>query len=160
MPTNNFTYRKATISDLERLKELEQRVIEAERPFNSFIRASKTSYYDLNDLLSSENSCVMVAECEGKIVACGYVKIQSSKPAMTHDIHGYLGFMCVTPKFRGQSLIQEIIQRLIKSAKAKGVSVFYLDVYTQNSGAIKAYEKAGFTSSMIEMKLDVSQYAD
>ena len=46
--------------------------------------------------------------------------------------------------------------RLINWSKTKGIVDFYLDVYDDNDAAIRAYGKAGFTKSLVEMKLNIS----
>ncbi|GEA13243.1 GNAT family N-acetyltransferase [Alteromonas sp. KUL49] len=151
-----LTYREANLSDIDMLKTLEQCVIEAERPFNESIKTEGAFYYDLVDLITQERSAVMVGESEGKIVATGYIQIRASKPSLDHDEHGYLGFMYVKPEFRGQGINKIMLESLINWGNAKGISDFYLDVYAENASAISAYEKAGFTSSIIEMKLNTS----
>ena len=50
-------------------------------------------------------------------------------------------------------LNKQVIEHLIVWAKSRGVCDFYLDVYGDNQAAVKAYEKLGFTSSLVEMKL-------
>lgn len=148
-----MNFRHATISDVDALLTLEQGVVEAERPFNSVIKAQEARYYDIPELIANEHSCLLVAEVAGEIVATGYVQIRQSKPSLVHDVHGYLGFMYVVPAYRGQGLNKQMMDRLIIWAEERGVNDFYLDVYSANQSAITAYEKAGFQPSLLEMKL-------
>lgn len=145
-------FRQAVIPDLNKLLILEQKVVEAERPFNSSIKNSKPKYYDLDKLISEDDSYLLVAEDEGVIVATGYSQIQLSKESLEHERHAYLGFMYVSPKYRGQGLNKNIIDRLITWSKNQGVNDHYLEVYSGNSSAIRAYEKFGFNPCLIEMK--------
>ncbi len=144
--------RPATLDDLAQLRTLEQGVVEAERPFNTAIKDGSPTYYDLNDLITSEDSLLLVIEVTEEIIATGYIQIRQSKQSLRHDRHGYLGFMFVAPEQRGKGLNHKIIDALINWGEEKGVSDFYLDVYFENQAAIRAYEKVGFSSSMIEMK--------
>ncbi|WP_040521876.1 GNAT family N-acetyltransferase [Aliiglaciecola lipolytica] len=148
--------RQATLADKIELLELEQRQIDAERPFNTAIKQQDAIYYDLNTLLSSAKSYVAVAEIENKIIGIGYAQIRDSKQAFVHDQHIYLGFMYVAPEYRGRRINKLIIETLVSWGKEKGISDFYLDVYSENDAAINAYKKAGFTESIIEMKLSLS----
>ncbi|WP_246028984.1 GNAT family N-acetyltransferase [Parashewanella tropica] len=50
-----------------------------------------------------------------------------------------------------------ILDKLFAWGKERGVSDFYLDVYSANDSAIKAYEKAGFQPSLLEMKLNLGE---
>ncbi|MEL7296359.1 MAG: GNAT family N-acetyltransferase [Pseudomonadota bacterium] len=156
----DFVYREATLADLAVLKEFEQGVVQAERPFNPMIRDANVTYYDLAALIESADACVIVAELDGTVVASGYVKIVASEPSLTHDRHAYLGFMFVAPEARRQGLNQRILTRLIEWASARGIPYCYLDVYAANTGAIAAYEKFGFRPNVIEMRLDNTRQPD
>ena len=146
-------FRQATLSDVNALLALEQAVVDAERPFNSAIKAQGARYYDIPALVTDDDSYLLVAEDNGAIVATGYVQIRQSKPSLEHNVHGYLGFMYVAPAYRGMGLNKEIIDTLMAWAESKQVFDFYLDVYAENRAAINAYEKVGFQPSMLEMKL-------
>ena len=152
-PALNF--REAAPGDLEQLYALEQKVVEAERPFNSAIKAGHPTYYDIEALLSGSESCLLVAEESGVIIGTGYAQIRPSKASLEHDSHAYLGFMYVASAHRGQGINRRIIDMLIAWSKKQGVSDYYLDVYSGNTSAIRAYEKIGFEPCIIEMKLGV-----
>jgi len=148
-------YREANLDDLECLRGLEQRVVDAERPYNSLIRESGAHYYDIEQLIVDENCYMLVGEAGGVTVATGYAKIRESKPSLAHAFDSYLGFMFVAPAYRGQGVNREIMNRLISWSRDKGVTDFYLDVYSENTPAINAYVKAGFSESIVEMKLSL-----
>ncbi|WP_419146738.1 GNAT family N-acetyltransferase [Pseudoalteromonas 'SMAR'] len=145
--------RAATSADIEALRALEQQVVAAERPFNQAIKAVDAIYYDLEAMLSDGNTHLIVGEIGNQIVATGYAQIRQSKAQLVHEQHGYLGFMLVLPEYRGQGLNQQVMEHLIEWCKARDINDFYLDVYSSNQAAIRAYEKAGFTPCLLEMKL-------
>ena len=122
-------FRQATLSDVNALLALEQAVVDAERPFNSAIKAQGARYYDIPALVTDDDSYLLVAEDNGAIVATGYVQIRQSKPSLEHNVHGYLGFMYVAPAYRGMGLNKQIIDTLMAWAESKQVFDFYLDVY-------------------------------
>ena len=145
--------REATPADLPRLLELEQGVIEFERPLNSSLKSRDTFYYDLPNMISDDNTHLIVVEDCGRIVGTGYAQIRNSKECLVHETHSYIGFMFVSSDHRGQGLAQKILDRLIEWSKGEGVKDIYLDVYAQNESAIKSYNKAGFKPCLLEMKL-------
>lgn len=151
---NKINYREALLNDKSVLLEFEQKVLDAERPYNSSIKLVDAFYYDLENLLTSKKSHLLVADVNGTLVGTGYAQIRSSKQALTHGIHSYLGFMYVVPAYRGRGINKGIVERLIQWSASQGISDCYLDVYSENEAAIRAYQKAGFVSSVIEMKLD------
>ncbi|AUP80159.1 GNAT family N-acetyltransferase [Flavivirga eckloniae] len=147
--------RKATLNDLPVLLEFEQGVIIAERPFNPTIKDGDINYYNIDELITHEDSEVFVAEINGNIVASGYAKIKTDRHYLKHTHQGYLGFMYVSEAHRGKRLNKMIVDALLKWCKARHVFEIRLDVYNDNIPAIKAYEKAGFKKHMINMRLDI-----
>jgi len=149
------TIREATLDEMESLLAFEQGVITAERPFNDRLKPDPIHYYDLPDLITSENATVLVAEANGVLVGSGYAQIRKAKPYMKHDFHSYLGFMYVAPEYRGQGINQQVLKHLTEWSKSQGVHHLVLDVYADNQTAIRAYEKAGFKNDFIEMCMTV-----
>nr|WP_125782755.1 GNAT family N-acetyltransferase [Pseudoalteromonas rubra] len=149
--------RTATAEDLPILRQLEQAVIAAERPYNQAIKPQDARYYDLPALLDCPDSLLVVGEQDGKIVATGYVQHRDSKAQLVHARHGYLGFMYVDPDYRGQGLNQAIMAYLMNWSKQQAIHDFYLDVYSDNQAAIRAYEKAGFSPCLLEMKVHLGE---
>lgn len=146
--------RPAQPADIAELLRFEQGVITAERPFNPQIR-DQAHYYDLDVLIQDKQSLLVVAEDAGVLVASGYAQIRESKAHLRHDRHAYLGFMFVKPEYRGKGVNKAVLERLLAWSKDNGVVDCYLDVYAENTAAIRAYEKAGFAGSLLEMKLQL-----
>ena len=87
-------FREATIKDLPQLYVLEQYVIEAERPLNPSIKKQDTSYYDIEMLINSDKSQLIVVEDNGTIVATGYAQIRESDRWHDHCHHAWALCMC------------------------------------------------------------------
>lgn len=152
-----ISIRPATLDDLDTLRRFEQGVILAERPFDTTLAADPIQYYDLHKLITSPQSELLVAELSGKIIASGYARIEPSKSYLRHPVHGYLGFMFVEPEYRGQGINSKIISELKNWCRSKNVTELRLEVYVENFGAIRAYEKEGFAKHMIEMRLELEE---
>ncbi|HKM16358.1 MAG TPA: GNAT family N-acetyltransferase [Marinospirillum sp.] len=155
MNLDGLIVREARGDDYRSLIALEQKVIDAERPYNTSLKEKDAYYYDIEKLISDCNSRLVVGEVSGGIVATGYVQVRHSKPALDHDNHGYLGFMYVAEEYRGLGLNKVILQDLVGWGRQRGVTDFYLDVYAENNSAVRAYEKFGFRGSLLEMKLNL-----
>lgn len=63
--------------------------------------------------------------------------------------------MYVLPEYRGKGVNGKLIEQLRQWAKSKGITEMRLLVYYNNTNAIKAYEKCGFSQLMIEMRGDI-----
>ncbi len=151
--TPKINIREATVADLATILRFEQGVVKAERPFNSTLKSGTIHYYDMAAMIVSEQSLVLVAECSGALIGTGHATLRTSLDYLQHDRDAYLGLMYVEPDFRGQGVVQDIIETLLAWARSEGVVDFYLDVFAENEPAVRAYEKFGFERNLIEMKL-------
>ncbi|WP_010519207.1 GNAT family N-acetyltransferase [Croceivirga radicis] len=149
----NVILRDARLEDLKTLKEFEQEIIRAERPFDPTIRPDPISYYNLEAYIKSQDVKVVVAEKDGQLVASGYALIKKARHYLDHDTYAFLGFMYTIPEVRGQGINAKIVAVLTQWAKKQGLEEVRLTVYQDNTPAIKAYEKSGFKSHINEMRL-------
>ncbi len=152
----NFIIRPAVLDDMTFLLGMEQGVITAEIPFDRQLKTEGARYYDIEKLIHSPDSHLIVATLtNGDLIACGYVRIERSKTYHLHDRHGYLGFMYTSLDHRGQGVNRLIMSELINWAKKQGIGHLRLDVYAENNAAIRAYEKMGFRTMMYDMRLEL-----
>jgi ribosomal protein S18 acetylase RimI-like enzyme len=166
----SITIRPATTADLPTLLRFEQGVISAERPMDPSIQDGPIHYYDLDKMLASPHIHLVVAETSdgtnvgtspdpdanpGTLIGSGYARIDPSRHYLKHSHHAYCGFMYVDPAFRGQGVNQLIVDALKTWARSKNLTELRLDVYTTNDTAIRAYEKAGFTPYLINMRMGI-----
>ncbi|MEK7723479.1 MAG: GNAT family N-acetyltransferase [Acidobacteriota bacterium] len=147
--------RKAKIEELETLLEFEQGIVVAERPMNPTLKDGEIHYYDLAKLIESDLAEVLIAELDGELIASGYALEKEAKDYEKHEKYAHLGFMYVKPEYRGKGLNQKILDALLNWAKSRGLNEIRLEVYTENIAAIKAYQKSGFVSNLLEMRLEI-----
>ncbi len=150
---SEFIVRPATQEDLKVLLTFEQGVITAERPMDPTLAPDPISYYDISEMIASDNSEVAVAVYRNEVVASGYAKIKKALPYLNHEFYSYLGFMYTKPEFRGKGLNKLIVDELLKWSAGKGLNEVRLTVYDDNPAAIRAYEKVGFKKHLIEMRI-------
>ena len=153
MESLKFNVREAALEDLPKLKEFEQSLIAFERPFAPNLKKGAITYYNINDLIVRKDAVFLVAEIEGKLVGSGYGLIKNAVPYKAPAKFTYLGFMYVVPSNRGNGIVGDIIERLIKWSHEKNIYEIQLDVYAENEWAIKAYEKKGFKPDLLKMRL-------
>ena len=147
--------RQANLDELDILLKFEQGIIEYERSMVPDMMTEHFNYYDLKEIIENDDSEVLVAEVDGKLVASGYAKLKESLNYLTHEFHSFLGFMFVAPEFRGKGINGKIIDELTTWSEKKGATVLNLTVFAQNKSGIRAYEKIGFDKSVIEMRMDI-----
>lgn len=152
---NTIKIRKSTINDLPTLLSFEQKLIEAERPFDKTLKAGFISYYDIKEMILNESIELLVAEKDNELIGSGYARIETAQPFLAHKKYAYLGFMFVLESERGQGLNKRIFNALMDWLKIKEINEVRLDVYNENASAVKAYEKVGFKKHLINMRLDL-----
>lgn len=149
--------RRARHSDLHTLLKFEQQIIATERPMDpTMIQDQPISYYPIADYLDAEDTEVLVAEHNSALVGSVYGQIRKRKPFFQTSHLGYIGFMYVDPGHRGQGLVEALVAAIKAWFNEQGIEEIILHVYAQNPRAIRAYEKTGFVSHLIEMRLDPS----
>ena len=151
----NLRFRPATFADLPILLDFEQGIIETERPYDPTLKPGHISYYDIKAMIESADTEVVVAEVDGQVIGSAYAQLRAAKPYLQHDRYAYLGFMYVRPEYRGRGINQGIIDELKRWAKSLSLTEFRLDVYSDNQAALRAYQKAGFQSHLITMRMGV-----
>ncbi|MEO5683050.1 MAG: GNAT family N-acetyltransferase [Chitinophagaceae bacterium] len=149
---DDITVRMATLQDMEILLRFEQGVIKAERPFDITIQPGPIQYYNLEEMINAPHIHLVLAELNGQPVGSGYARIEKARHYLLHQQHAYLGFMYTHPQHRGKGINKKIIETLKAWAAAQNITELCLDVYVNNEPAIKAYEKAGFSRHLIQMR--------
>jgi ribosomal protein S18 acetylase RimI-like enzyme len=151
----NITIRPAVNTDLPKLAEFLQTLVDAERPFDPTLKEGEIFYYDIQELISDKATEILVVESNNEIIGSGYAQIRSAKPYEKHEVFGYLGFMFVNPEFRGQGISGLLLTALKKWILSQGITEVRLQVYDENESAVKAYEKAGFKKIVTTMRCDI-----
>ena len=156
-PTNSIDKmeiktRKATLKDLDFLLNFEQQLIAVERPMDpSLEQHKKINYYDIAAFIASDIAEVFVATISDEIVGCGYGLIKQNDSKFSQKEHGYIGFIYVEKKYRGNGISKYIFDAIFGWLRSKNIIEVKLTVYEENPYAIKAYEKIGFKKNLIEM---------
>jgi GNAT superfamily N-acetyltransferase len=128
-------------------------VIAAERPLDPTIKEGPIHYYNLPAMIASPDVHLLVAELDGALIGSGYARIDpADRHYLTYTRYAYLGFMYVRPEHRGKGVNQLIIEGLRQWARTHDLTELRLDVYAVNEPAIRAYEKAGFTTILLTMR--------
>ena len=150
-----LTTRTARIEDLETLLAFEQELINFERPFDPTLKEEKISYYDIKAMILSDEVEVVVAVDGEELIGSGYARIEEAKPYLKHKKYAYSGFMFVKESHRGKGVNKLVIDALYTWITSKNITEVRLDVYNDNPGAIRAYEKVGFQKHLVNMRKEI-----
>jgi GNAT superfamily N-acetyltransferase len=150
-----ITTRPATPADLPVLLAFEQGIIIAERPFDPTLKPDPISYYDIEGMIVDPDVEVIVAVDGDLVIGSGYAKEKPSDLYVDPPTHCFLGFMFVHPDYRGRGVNGLVTEALLDWARARGLKEVQLRVYDDNLGAVRAYEKKGFSKYMVVMRREL-----
>lgn len=148
--------RQAKQSELKALLNFEQEIVEFERSYDPTLKTEHFHYYDIKALIESDDAEVVVATINEVLVGSGYAQKQKAKNYLDHEYFSHLGFMYVHPDHRGKGINSMIIDVLKEWSKSKKLFEMRLNVYDENLGAIRAYQKAGLERHLINMRIRIS----
>jgi GNAT superfamily N-acetyltransferase len=132
-----ITIRKARPADLEALLRFQQGVVQAERPFDPTLQEGAIHYYDIPRTLESDEVEFVLATSGETLVGCGFARIEE-------------------PAYRGTGVIGKILGSLKQWCRLRNVAELRLEVYGDNGAAIRAYERAGFASLYLHMRMHLN----
>jgi len=118
----------------------------------------------LENIIRSENSTIIVAEEDGRIVGLAeiYIRDDTPDPLQKSYRFGYLQSLLVTERCRRQGTGERLLAAAEQWALAKGAAEIRLDIWEFDAGPLKFYEKCGYKTLRRSMtrKLDIHTHRD
>ena len=139
--------RKATANDTAQISELyREQFKEMAKLIPDFIKEGDQSVEFIESTISGENSDILVYEDDGKVV--GFILLQAkTRPDFPFIVQGkfcYIMDVLVTENCRGKGFGTELMNSAKEWATDRGCIFVNLDVLSNNTDAIRLYEKLGF----------------
>lgn len=124
------TIEKASIEDLDRLREIE---------IKCFERGAFTQQ-QIAYLLTDSNSIGLISRVKHEIVGFVIGKIYLDKKPTT----GHILTIDILPEHRRKGIGQKLLQEIERIFKEKHVKICCLEVQENNTAALKLYKKLGY----------------
>ncbi|AND79516.1 GNAT family N-acetyltransferase [Streptococcus pantholopis] len=142
-----MTIRPAQKTDIPALEKLLQQILTVHhqaRPDLFTAKGGKYSREELKGLIADELRPVFVYEDEhGRILGHLFTIIQEAKaPSVPHKTL-FIDDLCVDEEARGQKIGSELYQFALKYAREIGCYNLTLNVWNDNQGALRFYERQG-----------------
>lgn len=96
---------------------------------------------DMYSAYGQRNAAYFVCEADGKLVGGGGIGPLIGGEASTCELKK----MYFLPEGRGKGLGQKLLSRCLAEARAMGYEFCYLETFNTMAGAMKVYEKNGFS---------------
>ena len=132
----DFVYRKATISDSERIAELFEEMLRAIY-YTQDVEGYENGYLDM--FFSAGDDFIYVAELEKEVVAFLSVEVYREEGYI------YLDDLSVTAECRNQGIGTKLISLAEDYAESTGIPAIVLHVEKTNNRAHELYRKRGYS---------------
>jgi len=143
--------REAKASDLLTIKKLTLELIEAME--NTEGIDIKLIAENCRNLLSEDNSYILVAEIEGIIV--GFVNFTTRKTILHRGLSGLIDELIIDKSHRGKGIGKQLLSSAIKKSRQLGCCEVEVSTEKTNIKAREFYRQCGFTECGVFFEIDL-----
>lgn len=140
-----MTIRKARQSDIPVLNELLQDILQVHhqaRPDIFKSSGQKFSEAELVALLENPDKPIFVFELEGQVVGHLFCELSIATGDVLEPVKTlFIDDLCVANSARGQKIGEQLYEFALSYAKEQGCHNLTLDVWADNAGAVRFYER-------------------
>ncbi|MGA8221321.1 MAG: GNAT family N-acetyltransferase [Candidatus Acidiferrales bacterium] len=155
-----FIIRSAEVRDIEALVRMRLELLHVAAALGAPTDLSEAEWKEVGgavrkyfaEALVTGKHCGVVAEAQGKVVACGGIVFMERPPYQGNlvGLEAYLMNMYTLPDWRGKGAGGAIVEELLRCAREAGAKRVLLDA---EPGARRLYEKAGFRGNLEAMEI-------
>lgn len=151
-----MTIRRARQSDISALNELLQEILQVHhqaRPDIFRSSGQKYSEEDLRKLLDNSAKSVFVYELDCQVVGHLFCEITTATGDVLEPVKTlYIDDLCVASAARGQKIGEQLYEFALSYAKEQGCHNLTLDVWADNAGAVRFYDRLGLKPQKFRME--------
>ncbi|MCK3882010.1 GNAT family N-acetyltransferase [Streptococcus suis] len=148
--------RLANQADVPVLIDLLQEILQVHyqaRPDIFRSEGQKFSEEDLKVLLDNPAKPIFVYEVDGQVVGHLFCEITTATGDVLEPVKTlFIDDLCVSSSVRGQKIGEQLYKFALSYAKEQGCHNLTLDVWADNSGAIRFYERLGLKPQKFRME--------
>lgn len=153
--------RQANIEDIPNIQRLLEQILlvhHEARPDIFKSSGSKFTDKELEDLIRSEQTPIFVfTDDTDHILGHLFLQIKYTESNALQPIKTlFIDDLCVDEAARGQHIGQKLYQFALEFAKTKGCYNLTLNVWNDNAGALRFYERLGMTAQVTTMEVVLS----
>ncbi|NRG98651.1 GNAT family N-acetyltransferase [Streptococcus suis] len=148
--------RLANQADVPVLIDLLQEILQVHyqaRPDIFRSEGQKFSEEDLKVLLDNPAKPIFVYEVDGQVVGHLFCEITTATGDVLEPVKTlFIDDLCVSSSVRGQKIGEQLYDFALSYAKEQGCHNLTLDVWADNSGAVRFYERLGMKPQKFRME--------
>lgn len=148
--------RLATEADIPVLASLLQDILQVHHQVRPDIFKSdgqKFSADNLKNLLKQPDKPIFVYELEEQVVGHLFCQLSTATGDVLEPVKTlFIDDLCVANSVRGQKIGEQLYDFALSYAKEHGCHNLTLDVWTDNAGAVRFYERLGMVPQKLRME--------
>lgn len=163
MPDADFTIRRAQRRDLPSLGRLGALLLRTHHGFDSrrFMapgdRPEQGYAWFLGTQLDRDDTVVLVAEREGRVLGYAYAGIEAQSWKELRDEAGFVHDVIVDPEARGVGMGRALLDGAVRWLAGRGMPRVVLWTASRNQDAQRLFARLGFRPTMLEMTRELDQ---
>jgi GNAT superfamily N-acetyltransferase len=154
------TIRQATQKDTQAMVELWKEMIDFHKELDRFFTRKSTGHQEwmkfITDHISKETSCVLVAECKGRIVGYSLAIISEYPPVLTIKRYGLFQDLAITADYRRCGIGESLFAEMLKWFREHGIERMEVRVSVRNELSTAFWRKMGFKPYIETLYLEIS----
>ncbi|HEP1844576.1 TPA: GNAT family N-acetyltransferase [Streptococcus suis] len=151
-----MTIRRARQSDISALNVLLQEILQVHhqaRPDIFRSEGQKFSEEDLKVLLDNPAKPIFVYEVDGQVVGHLFCELRTATGDVLQPVKTlFIDDLCVASAARGQKIGEQLYEFALSYAKEQGCYNLTLDVWADNAGAVRFYDRLGLKPQKFRME--------
>ena len=147
----NILIREAKEFDLLTIGKLTLELIEAMGDTESI--DIKLIAENCRNLLSEDNSYILVAEIEGIVV--GFINFTTRKTILHRGLSGLIDELTIAKSYRGKSIGRQLLSSAIEKSHQLGCCEVEVSTEKTNAKAREFYRQCGFTERGLLFEIDL-----
>lgn len=164
-PEESISYRSVSLRDLDALQALHLELNASEsNPFTALSENTSQVAFELKRLrqalLASERYvCVVAHAGEAGLVGYCAATLEQTPSVFRLSMYGTISELYVSPAFRRRGVARELVQRVLGTLAARGVTMVEATVSTAQSEGQSFFSSLGFRPQVVHMALDLEASA-
>lgn len=142
--------RKAVENDVPFMVELWKEMMDFHKERDQVFTRTATGHEDWTEFItghiSKEDSCVLVAECDGRIVGHCLAFITESPPVLATKQYGLFQDIAVTANYRRCGVGEELVKEMLKWFRNHNIERIEVKVSVHNELSTAFWRKMGFST--------------
>lgn len=150
---------EAVENDVPALVELWKEMMDFHKEHDRLFTRTATGHESwiafITDHITKDDSCVLVAECGGRIVGHGLAYIVENPPVITTKYYGMFQELAITASRRRRGVGEKLVKEMLKWFQSHNIKRMEVKVSVHNELSTAFWRKMGFATFLESLCLEI-----